>query len=315
MHSLMMMSPGQSGSPSGVQPDQAVEELGEQRALIVGSGRVGTALSRVLPQRGITVQAIVSRSPDQNQGRFDVPVVQSVDDAPSEPCLLILAVPDAHIEDTARSIAPSASAGRFICAIHTSGSLPAHALAPLGECGIQMLSFHPIVPFPPLDSDVDPFDGISVSLQGSRPAVDVGRRLASRLHASAIEVTAAQKKELHVAAAIASNFSTTLASVAAGILSAAGVDTSQSRTILATLVQSVAENLRTTDPSDALTGPIVRGDVDIVGQHLETLRKHDPDEVDLYRILGHRTVDLALKSQRLDAEGARRIRSILDADD
>lgn len=116
-----------------------------------------------------------------------------------------------------------------------------------------------------------------------------------------------------MAASIAANFTTTLASVADSILSAAGIEPSTSSVILTTLIQSVVDNLRHGEPSGALTGPIVRGDANVVEGHLTTLSQmSSPSEyTDLYRLLAIRTLELARQSGRLSSEEARRIRSAL----
>lgn len=282
-------------------------------AVVIGSGRVGTSLIKTLPKRGIAVRALVSREPDKISSRFDIPVVSRLEEVDGTFNLLILAVPDSDLQDYASRLAVSERDLTSICAIHTSGSISSTVLAPLRPRGAMLLSFHPITAFPATESDVDPFEGIVVSLEGDPEALKVGRRLAECLRSIPIEVTTEQKEKIHVAASIAANFTTTLASVADSILSAAGIEPSTSSVILTTLIQSVVDNLRHGEPSGALTGPIVRGDANVVEGHLTTLSQmSSPSEyTDLYRLLAIRTLELARQSGRLSSEEARRIRSAL----
>lgn len=257
------------------------------------------------------MRAVISRDTERVSGRFSVPVVGSIDFHPPEPILLILAVPDSAIEATSRDLASSMENVQLACVIHTSGSLPSSILAPFRSHGAPLLSLHPITSFPATDSEIDPFEGCVVSLEGTPTAREIGRSLVDRIRATPIEVTPDQKNVIHVAASIAANFSTTLASVADHLLSNAAVESHHARTILATLLRSVAENLSRNDPSEALTGPIVRGDVEIVRRHLDTLGQGSEADVHLYRVLGLRTVELARESMRLSVKDAGLISDIL----
>lgn len=50
------------------------------------------------------------------------------------------------------------------------------------------------------------------------------------------------------------------------------------------LVRETARKVETTAPSDAQTGPAVRGDRKVVEEHLELLKQH-PDYAEIYRII------------------------------
>jgi predicted short-subunit dehydrogenase-like oxidoreductase (DUF2520 family) len=66
------------------------------------------------------------------------------------------------------------------------------------------------------------------------------------------------------------------------------------------LVQATLENVAMLGPEAALTGPIKRGDHETVEAHLRALSESAPDLVPLYRALGARTLDLAIRSGDLD---------------
>jgi len=66
------------------------------------------------------------------------------------------------------------------------------------------------------------------------------------------------------------------------------------------LLRGVSTNLSGGDPAGALTGPIMRGDVDTVVAHLAQLA---PAERALYRVLGRFALELA-RSKGLDQAAA-----------
>lgn len=285
----------------------------EREAVVVGTGRVGAALIRILPRRGIRVRAVVSRDPARARELVGgaAPILRSMSEAVRDPGLLILAVPDDQLEHVAGRLASEIGDGDVACAMHTSGTHPSDILHPLRMAGAELLSFHPVVAFPPRHRDEDPFAGAGATLEGSEAAVNMGVRLAERLGCHPIAVTGEQKKAVHVAAAIAANFSTALVAAAEALVSEAGLGSGDARRLIIPLMQSVTGNLAEASPGEALTGPIVRGDLDVVRQHVDLLSHIAPHLVPLYRLLGRTTVDLAVQSGRIPKEVAEAMGQVL----
>ena len=71
-------------------------------------------------------------------------------------------------------------------------------------------------------------------------------------------------------------------------------------------------NLREMKPHEALTGPIARGDVNTVKDHLDAIRDKMPQLVEAYGVLGSHTLGLAIKKGQLDGDAARRLRDVLE---
>jgi predicted short-subunit dehydrogenase-like oxidoreductase (DUF2520 family) len=93
-----------------------------------------------------------------------------------------------------------------------------------------------------------------------------------------------EKARYHAAAVFASNFPTVLMCLAEELLREVGIAREVAGPALHPLFASAVENLRGGAGASALTGPIVRGDVDTVQRHLLALRAH-PDTLDAYRAL------------------------------
>ncbi|HET7564432.1 MAG TPA: DUF2520 domain-containing protein, partial [Gemmatimonadaceae bacterium] len=120
----------------------------------------------------------------------------------------------------------------------------------------------------------------------------VARALAARLGASTIEIPDGEKARYHAAAVLASNFPVVLLALAERVLMGTGIDADQARRALRPLFHAAAENVRSRTAADALTGPVVRGDVGTVRAHLEALRD-DPESLDAYRVLARAAIDVA----------------------
>ena len=79
------------------------------------------------------------------------------------------------------------------------------------------------------------------------------------------------------------------------------------------LIEGTLGNARALGISASLTGPMTRGDVGTLEAHLETLRTHAPDVLDLYVAAAVREVALAESRRALAPEDATKMREVLDS--
>ena len=94
------------------------------RLILVGGGRVGTAVAELLRRRGHVIAGVASRTPESTEraARALRTTTFSVDDASLPPAdVVLLAVPDHAISDLATRIAPAAPDASVFW--HVSGSL------------------------------------------------------------------------------------------------------------------------------------------------------------------------------------------------
>jgi hypothetical protein len=71
------------------------------------------------------------------------------------------------------------------------------------------------------------------------------------------------------------------------------------------------KNIERSGSVQALTGPISRGDLGTVEQHLRALAERLPEYLDAYRALGLLTVALAEEKKSLAPKGAQALRRVL----
>ena len=147
-----------------------------ERVLVIGSGRVGSAVGARLRERGVAVDA-------------------------DDPNLVLLCVPDTAIADVSRSLAPgTAWVG------HVSGATPLAALEPHE----RRFSVHPLQTF---DRSGDPgqFDGAWGAITGDTGgALAVARELAEMLGLQPFELADGDRTLYHAGAVFASNYLVTL---------------------------------------------------------------------------------------------------------
>ena len=147
-----------------------------ERVHVIGSGRVGLAVSARLSERGIAV-------------------------GENEPDVVLLCVPDTAIADVSRGLTP----GRGWVG-HVSGATPLAALDPHE----RRFSLHPLQTF---DRSGDPsqFDGAWAAISGeTNDALAIARELAGTLGVRPFELRDADRTLYHAGAVFASNYLVTL---------------------------------------------------------------------------------------------------------
>jgi predicted short-subunit dehydrogenase-like oxidoreductase (DUF2520 family) len=271
---------------------------------VVGPGRAGLGLALALTEAGYGVRLHGRRGKE-------VPPPLSLSWGGPPPWLaevevVILAVKDDAIADAARDLAAAGGIGGAHTVLHLSGLLDETPLAALRGTGAALGCLHPLQAIARPEVAADRLRGAIAALTGDARAVAVGRTLAERLGMRAVEVAPAAKVRYHAAAAIASNYLVVLTAVAERLMLEAGIEPDAAREGVATLMRGTLANAREAGAA-ALTGPIVRGDVETVRAHLRVL----PSELKvIYRSLGHAALALA----RLEGDVAAKMRRVLDAD-
>ncbi len=265
---------------------------------IVGAGRLGTTLAAALVRRGWTLEAVVDRDARAarrsrrllGRGRAST----SPAAAAAAKGLVIVAVPDDSIGRAAAALAGAGGSWTGRVVLHTSGLVPSAALAPLGCRGAAVGSLHPIQAFPRRDLPASVFAGVTWGLEGDAAAVETGCRIVRSLRGRVLLLAAGDKPLYHAACALASNALVALEWTAAGLLEGAGLDAPTAAAALEPLLQGTLQNVKSLGLEGALTGPILRGDVETVRRHLEALRGR-PEERAVYAALGKRILRLAAK--------------------
>ena len=226
--------------------------------VVVGAGRMGTALVARLREAGVRVRGSERRG-----------------ETASDAAVVLLAVPDAAIADAAASVVR----GRLVG--HLSG---ATTLAPLTPH--EAVSLHPLMTVTGPEAR---FEGVSAAIAGSTPrALGAARAIAQALGMRPAEVADADRAAYHAAASIASNFLVTLEQTAATLAATAGIG----REALVPLVRASVENWAA-HGGHALTGPIARGDEAVVAAQREAVAERMPEALALFDALTDATRALA----------------------
>lgn len=240
---------------------------------LVGPGRAGTTIASALQDQGWRVIAVAGRSPDAASTRtaaahFDAPAV-TVEAAAIDADLVIIATPDAAIDEVAAALAAAVRPDALV--IHLSGARGVDALSAVPA---RVGALHPLQTLPSTAAGRERLAGSWCAIAGDPQVAEI----AASLELHPVELDDDDRASYHAAACIASNH------VVALLDQVAAVAPIPLEAYLP-LVRAAVENVAALGPAAALTGPVARGDVETVQGHLDALA---PDERGAYLELARR---------------------------
>jgi predicted short-subunit dehydrogenase-like oxidoreductase (DUF2520 family) len=280
---------------------------------VVGAGRVGAVLAAGLRAAGHEVVAAAGES-DASRGRIDallpgVEVAKPTDVARA--CdLLLLTVPDDMLSNVVTMLSASGAIREGQVVVHTSGRHGLAVLEPARAVGARTIAMHPAMTFTGTVVDLPRLTGCVFGVT----AVDADRELTEALVADlggrAMWVPEDRRTLYHAGLAHGANHLVTLITEAMEILSAAGAE-DPAATLRPLLTAALDNALEHGDA--ALTGPIVRGDVETVRAHVADLAADAPQTLPSYVTMARATLDRAVTDGRLLPIRATKMLQVLDA--
>lgn len=259
---------------------------------IVGPGRVGQAMGKLLAKAGFPVRFVAARqlAAARRAVRFigsGRPV--TLDALELTSCqVFLLTVSDAALARVAESLAGRPGdrkvwSGKVV--LHTCGSLPASMLRPFKRRGSAIGSLHPFQTIPSPAAGVRNLKGCFWALDGDPPALGVANRWVKALRGVAFRVRPGRKTLYHLSAFLVCPTLVTLMDRSARLLRRAGVPARIAPRMLSRFVAETARNFAELGGRRALTGPASRGDWPTIRGHLAALRAYAPDLVPAYQAL------------------------------
>jgi predicted short-subunit dehydrogenase-like oxidoreductase (DUF2520 family) len=173
---------------------------------------------------------------------------------------------------------------------------------------------HPVKTFTDPRRDAETFAGAWCAVEGDAPAVERLSRLFEGAGARLFPVAGERKLTYHAANVFLCNYLVPLMAAGLACYEKAGVPREAAAQAAEPLMRATIDNVLRDGAAPALTGPIARGDDQVVAAQLRALEAADPKLAELYRLLGLRAADLAEAKGAAPAEGLAEIRRRLDPD-
>lgn len=267
---------------------------------IIGHGRVGKFFDTLLkPMKGVRV--LVKHKNEPSYPVADV---------------FMICVQDQWVSKVVEELVLHEQ-DQLFSAVHCSGILPLDVLAPLVKMNAnkgraeeiddgvkykngfnKIAVLHPVAP---ISSHTISAENILFDAIGDPELLLVFEHWCMEWGARFLKVNAHQKKVLHTAAVMSCNYLTTLYGMVGDFLEAEQFNKLEVRQILAASMGRTLEQLNDLSVEQAMTGPIIRGDIDTIREHLAILN-HDQQRLALYKNLGNSTIDMISEFEHKPSE-------------
>lgn len=274
---------------------------------IIGAGKVGKTLAHAwLKQRAIQILGICNEHLASskktvewlNQGQ----AYESIEELPEADLTLITTVDDS-LENCFRKLALNHKLKPQQIVFHCSGFKSSQIFKTVWQnlCEQQFIPSEQPPPFcasvHPLMSFNDPLEGFNslhetfATFEGDPEAKTILKPLFEKLEMNVFDINSEQKSLYHIAACLASNYLITLHYLSQKLMTSELASTASSKKLISQLMRQTLHNIeKKTNTEDALTGPIQRGDWQLVNKHIEAL--NHTKYADIYKILGKHTLEI-----------------------
>jgi predicted short-subunit dehydrogenase-like oxidoreductase (DUF2520 family) len=268
---------------------------------VVGAGRVGAVLGAALRMAGHNctgVSAVSDLSRLRAEALLPGVPIKPADQVVAESELVILAVPDSVLPDLVRGFSSSEVfiPGQFVA--HTSGSYGISVFDSAPQ--VSPMAIHPVMTFTGTSVDLARLADTPFGVTTTEVLRPVAEALVVEMGGEPVWVPEESRAIYHTAMVLSSNYLNVLVNESVSLLAQSGMESPQR--LLAPLLSASLDNaLRLGDKG--LTGPVARGDCEVIRKHLDAL-KDRPSSQNAYRALARLATDRALASGLLSVDQA-----------
>lgn len=263
---------------------------------IIGAGVVGTAVGVALNAQGYEITGVYDVKPESTQQlvkqtgcklcRLPQDVARSAD-------VIFITTCDSVIEQVVDTLAESELLHNGHVLVHMSGAQSAEIMSKARAFGAKVLSVHPLQSFASTEMAIQNLHGSVFSIEGDKEAYDIAVCIVESLGGEYFFIDHRAKPLYHAGACVVSNYLVSLVDLGVKLLESTGIPHELAGKALMPLIHGTINNIEKIGVPNALTGPIARGDLSTVCNHLDCLDNQKPELASLYSALGHYTSRIA----------------------
>jgi predicted short-subunit dehydrogenase-like oxidoreductase (DUF2520 family) len=286
----------------------------DKKIVIIGTGKVGTAMGYLLKSAGYDVVAVAASSDTSVSSAIKYTGGKGYTDpskAAAEGECIFITTTDDVIKPVCDAITRDGAIGPGNIVVHMSGAGGLDLLESARASGAFVASIHPIQTFATIDSAIEIIPGTSFGITAQEEIKDWCFQIVKDLGGIPFLIAEKDKPLYHAAACIASNYLCTLMNIVVDIYQSIGLSREESIQAFWPLVLGTIKNIPIHGTAKALTGPIARGDTRTVEKHAAAFRQKLPDLLGFYTMMGLFTADLAVMKGTISPERAQDIKQLL----
>jgi len=234
--------------------------------ILLGSGNVATHLGIALKNNNYTIVQVYSKSIENAKAlanKLDAQFTNDLSKLKSAD-LIIVSINDDAISSVLSQI-------KNTSIVHTSGSIGLNIFKE------QFSNYGVFYPLQTFSKEVDvniseiPFCLEGNSIEFENQLIKIAKALSKNV----VKMNSDQRKQLHIAAVFACNFSNHMFSIADDLLAKKNIDFK----ILLPLIRKTIANLESNRPKEVQTGPAKRKDTAIIQEHIATIKEKEINEL------------------------------------
>jgi len=280
----------------------------------IGAGKVGTAFGMYLKNNGFDVQGYLSRRVESSKRAAEFTNSKYFTDIKelSQFDILFITTNDDEISKVSKRLVEESVLKPNQILIHMSGASSSELLEDAKKCGCFTFSLHPLQAFADIEKAVRDLSNTVFSIEGDAEKISVIEDILKKLGNKYFKINKDQKSIYHAVACVVSNYLVTLMEYGLNLFTTIGIDKDEGYKALLPLIEGTINNIYKLGTEEALTGPIARGDAQTIRSHIKSINNICPENLELYKEMGLKTIELAQKNKLKDIHRIEELKKILN---
>ncbi|SHH02671.1 Rossmann-like and DUF2520 domain-containing protein [Tepidibacter thalassicus] len=284
----------------------------------IGAGKVGTSFGLYLSQKGFNVVGYLSRSFESAKKAAHLTnsmAYKNLSSLIGKSDIIFITTNDDSIENVVNQLSQARVLNKGQIVVHMSGSYSSSILSDLEKFGCYVYSMHPLQSFANVENSIKKLENTVFTIEGSIEKMSVLESVLKKTGNEYFKIDSNLKTIYHAGACVISNYLVTLMDFGLSFFSSIGIDENDAFKAVYPLIEGTIENVKNLGCKNALTGPISRGDINTIENHLNSIKVNIPNKLSFYKIMALMTLDLSSKIPSQNKEKIEMLRKILQGVD
>jgi predicted short-subunit dehydrogenase-like oxidoreductase (DUF2520 family) len=274
-----------------------------ENILFIGAGKLGTTLAKAMSEKGFSIPFFFSKRIPFDHEVY-LPSTQFISELNKNNFKninkVIITVPDDQIKNVAAHLILFDVSWTDKMVLHTSGCLSSDELRSLKIKGARVGSVHPMQTFNDHFLPCVIFRDIFFAVEGDSQIYNYFKKISEILDANVLKLNPEYKILYHIAAVASSNFFIALLDYISGIYKKLNFDEEEIPKLILPIINQTLVNFKKDELKNCLTGPLKRGDWNIIENHVNYLKKSQSELLPVYKEISKYISQFILKLNKFE---------------